>query len=100
MLAPFGPHISEELWHRMGYRDSVCDAKWPDLNEEFLKSDTVNYPIQINGKLRANIELPTETTAAEAEKAALALEQVQKWLEGKPPKKVVFVPGRMINVVV
>lgn len=100
MLLPFGPHISEELWHRMGYRDSVCDANWPALNEEYLKSDTVNYPIQINGKLRANIELPTDTPAAEAEAAALALEQVQKWLEGKAPKKVVFVPGRMINVVV
>lgn len=100
MLAPFGPHISEELWHRMGYNDSVCEAKWPDLNEEFLKTDTINYPIQINGKLRGNIELPADTSAADAEQAALALEQIQKWLEGKPPKKVVFVPGRMINLVV
>jgi leucyl-tRNA synthetase len=100
MLAPFGPHIAEELWQRLGHSASVCDAVWPTLNEEHLKSDTKEYPIQINGKLRATVELPTDVSAADAEKAALALEQVQKWLDGKPPKKVVFVPGRMINVVV
>ncbi len=100
MVAPFGPHIAEELWQRLGHKNSVCDAAWPGYNEEYLKTDTVNYPIQINGKLRATIELPVDTTAADAEKAALALEQVQKWMEGKPARKVVFVPGRMINVVV
>ena len=100
LLAPFGPHLAEELWHRLGHATTVCDAAWPVHNDEYLKSDTVNYPIQINGKLRANIELPADTPAAEAEKAALALDQVQKWMEGKPAKKVVFVPGRMINVVV
>jgi leucyl-tRNA synthetase len=100
MLAPFGPHVAEELWHRLGHSSSVCDATWPTHDEEHLKADTVSYPIQINGKLRATIELPSAAKAAEAESAALALEQVQKWLEGKAPKKVVFVPGRMINVVV
>jgi leucyl-tRNA synthetase len=100
LLAPFGPHIAEELWHRLGHSTSVCDAVWPTHNEEYLKSDTKEYPIQINGKLRATVTLPTDVSAADAEKAALALEQVQKWLDGKPPKKVVFVPGRMINVVV
>ncbi len=100
LIAPFAPHVAEELWHRLGHETSVCEAEWPVLNEEFLKTDTVHYPIQINGKLRANIELRTGATAAEAEAAALALDIVQKWLEGQPPKKVVFVPGRMINVVV
>ncbi len=100
LIAPFGPHIAEELWHRLGYNTTVCDASWPIHNEEHLKTDTVNYPIQINGKLRANIELPAGITAAEAEKATLDLELVQKWLEGNAPKKVVFVPGRMINLVV
>jgi leucyl-tRNA synthetase len=75
LLAPFGPHIAEE-------------------------SDTKEYPIQINGKLRATIELSSDITPADAEAAALAMEQVQRWLEGKQPKKVVFVPGRMINLVV
>ena len=100
LIAPFGPHIAEELWHRLGHSTTVCDANWPIYNEEHLKTDTVNYPIQINGKLRANIELPAGITAAEAEKATLELELVQKWLEGNTPKKVVFVPGRMINLVV
>jgi len=100
LIAPFGPHIAEELWHRLGHSTSVCDAAWPIHDEDNLKTDTVNYPIQINGKLRANIELPAGITADEAEKAALELELVQKWLEGNTPKKVVFVPGRMINVVV
>ena len=100
LIAPFGPHIAEELWHRLGHSNSVCDAAWPIHDEENLKTDTVNYPIQINGKLRANIELPAGISAQEAEKAALDLELVQKWLEGNTPKKVVFVPGRMINLVV
>ena len=100
MLAPFGPHIAEELWRLLGHSSTVCDASWPVLNEEYLKTDTYVFPIQINGKLRATIELPTDVNAADAEAAALALEQVQKWLEGKAPKKVVFVPGRMINIVV
>lgn len=100
MLAPFGPHVAEELWHKLGYISTVCDASWPALDESYLKSDTYVFPIQINGKLRATIELPTDINAADAESAALGLDQVQKWMEGKPAKKVVFVPGRMINVVV
>jgi leucyl-tRNA synthetase len=100
LLAPFGPHIAEELWSRAGNSGSVCDATWPQWNEEYLKSDTKEYPVQINGKLRATIELPSDITPADAEAAALALEQVQRWLEGKQPRKVVFVPGRMINLVV
>ena len=100
LLVPFGPHIAEELWHRLGHATTVCDAHWPAHNEEYLKSDTIQYPIQINGKLRATVELPADVKAPEAEAAALAMDQVQKWLESKAPKKVVFVPGRMINVVV
>jgi leucyl-tRNA synthetase len=99
LIAPFGPHIAEELWQMLGHTTTVCDSAWPTLNEAFLKTDTKEYPVQINGKLRATIELPTDISAADAEAAALGLEQVQKWLEGKAPKKVVFVPGRMINVV-
>jgi len=100
LVAPFAPHVAEELWHHMGHTTTVNDALWPALNEDLLKLDTINYPIQINGKLRANVDLPASVTAQEAEAAALGLELVQKWLEGKAPKKVVFVPNRMINVVV
>ncbi len=100
LLSPFGPHLAEELWHRLGHDTTVCAADWPVYNDDYLKTDTVNYPVSINGKLRANLELPADVTAAAAEAAALALEQVQKWMDGQTPKKVVFVPGRMINVVV
>ena len=100
LIAPFAPHLAEELWHRLGHAGTVCDAAWPELNEDYLKSDTINYPVQINGKLRANLDLPADVTQEIATAAALELEQVQKWMEGKPAKKVVFVPGRMINVVV
>ncbi|MBL7826008.1 MAG: leucine--tRNA ligase [Saprospiraceae bacterium] len=100
MLAPFGPHIAEELWHRLGHESTVFNAAWPALDEAHLKSDTKEFPVQINGKLRATIELPTEISAADAEAAVLALEQIQRWLEGQKPKKVVFIPGRMINLVV
>ncbi len=100
LIAPFGPHIAEELWHQLGHSSTVCEAAWPLYNEEFLKTDTKEYPIQINGKLRATVELPSDISAADAEAAALGLELVQKWLEGKMPKKVVFVPGRMINIVI
>ncbi len=100
LLAPFAPHLAEDLWHRLGTETSVCDAPWPVFEEVYLKKDTINYPIQINGKLRGNIDLPADVTAQTAESVALGLDVVQKWLEGKAPKKVVFVPGRMINVVV
>ena len=70
MLTPFGPHTAEELWHHLGHSSSVCDASWPVLDESHLKSDTYVFPIQINGKLRATIELPTDVSAADAEAAA------------------------------
>lgn len=100
LMSPFAPHFAEELWHRLGHSSTVCDAEWPVHQEDFLKTDTKEFPIQINGKLRATIELSSDVSAAEAEAAALGVEQIQKWLEGQTPKKVVFVPGRMINIVV
>jgi leucyl-tRNA synthetase len=99
LIAPFAPHLAEELWHAIGHNTTVCDAPWPTLNEELLKEDQVNYPVSVNGKLRATLELSASATEAEAIAAALALPPIQKWLEGTPPKKVIFVPGRMINVV-
>lgn len=100
LIGPFAPHMAEELWHRLGHTSTVCDAPWPALNEAWLKADQVNYPVSINGKLRANLELSAETGQEEAIASALALAPIQKWLEGKEPKKVVFVKGRMINLVV
>ena len=100
LLSPYAPHIAEELWQALGNAGSVMDAAYPKLEEKYLIEAMKEYPVSINGKLRTAINLPTETTQDEAEQAVLANETVQKWLEGKPPKKFIFVKGRMINLVV
>ncbi|MCB9244861.1 MAG: leucine--tRNA ligase [Flavobacteriales bacterium] len=100
LLAPFAPHISEELWSRMGHQNSVLDESWPEFNEQYLTEDSKVYPISINGKTRAQMEFPLDTTPDEIEKAVLAHETVLKWLDGKQPRKVIVVPGRIVNVVI
>lgn len=100
MLAPFAPHLAEELWEKLGHKTTVCDAIWPILDEKWLKTDSITYPVQVNGKLRANIEMPADADQKTVEVAVLALEQVQKWMEGNPVKKLIFIPGRLVNVVV
>ena len=79
---------------------SVCDAKWPTWNEEYLKESTVKYTVMFKGRPRYNIEVAAGTDAAEVEKVALAHEGAAKWLEGKTPKKVIVVPNKIVNVVV
>ena len=98
-LAPFAPHISEELWHQLGHKTSVVDASFPAFNEEYLKEDVVNYAISFNGKVRFNIEFAAETPKDEIEKTALSHELAAKWLEGKTPKKVIVVPNKLVNIV-
>ena len=100
LLAPFTPHLSEELWHALGHNTTVCDAQWPAYNEEYLKEDTVNYAVSFNGKVRFNLEFPSEAPRDEIEKAVLAHENSAKWLDGKTPKKIIVVPGKLINIVV
>ncbi len=100
LLSPYAPHISEELWDALGNEGFVIDATYPTLEEKYLLEATKEYPVSINGKLRASINLPTEVNQHEAEQAVLANETIQKWLEGNPPKKFIFVKGRMINVVI
>jgi len=100
LLAPFAPHITEELWQILGKEGSVHHATFPVLNEEYLKEDSIEYPISINGKKRAVAQFASDATKAEMETAALALEAVKKWTEGKTIRKVIVVPKRMINVVV
>lgn len=99
LMAPFAPHISEELWHDLGNEGSVVNAQWPICNESYLVEDSVNYPISFNGKVRFNIELPAETPKDEVERIALAHEQTQKWMEGKTPKKIIVVPKKIVNIV-
>lgn len=99
-LHPYAPHITEELWHAIGNSSSVADAQFPEFNAEYLVEDSFSYPVSINGKHRTNIEFSLNATQAEIEPVVLADELVQKWLEGKTPKKIIFVKGKIINMVV
>ena len=99
VLAPFAPHICEELYHLLGNTGSVCDAQWPSYDEKFLVESSVKYPISFNGKVRFTLELPADMDKADVEKTALANDQTIKLLDGKPTKKVIVVPGKIVNIV-
>ncbi|MFT5725549.1 MAG: leucyl-tRNA synthetase, partial [Bacteroidia bacterium] len=100
VLSPFAPHIAEELWEMGGHKESIALTNWPVFNAKYLIEDNKNYPISINGKTRTNIELSLSLSKDEIEAAVLDNEEVKKWLEGKPPRKVIVVPGRIVNLVV
>ena len=99
LLAPFAPHIAEELWHALGNTTSVCDAEWPEFCEDYLKEDSVTLGISFNGKTRFTLDFPADAAAADIEKAALEAEQSQRYLEGMTVAKVIVVPGRIVNIV-
>ncbi|MES2726786.1 MAG: class I tRNA ligase family protein [Bacteroidota bacterium] len=100
-ISPYAPHIAEELWqHALGNTGSIVNATFPVFHAEYLVEDSFSYPISINGKHRDNMEFSLQATAAEVEAAVLASETIQKRLEGKTPKKVIFVKGKIVNIVV
>ena len=99
LLAPFCPHLAEELWQLLGHDTTVCDAQWPAFNEEYLKEDAVKMMVAFNGKARFPMEFPADISKEEAEKAALENPQSAKWMEGFTVAKVIVVPGKMINIV-
>ncbi|MCM1041474.1 MAG: leucine--tRNA ligase [Bacteroides sp.] len=99
LLSPFAPHICEEIWKALGHTESISYATLPVYEEKYTVKNSFNYPVSFNGKMRFNMELLLNLTPAEVEKAVLADAQAQKWLEGKTPKKVIVVPGRIVNVV-
>ena len=99
LLSPFAPHITEETFHLLGNTTSVCDAPWPQYNEEYLKETNVKYPVSFNGKVRFSMELPVDLAVDEIEKAALSHEQTLKMLGDKTPKKIIIVPKKIINIV-
>ena len=99
MLAPVCPHIAEELWERLGKPYSVHTQPWPEVDEEAAKDDMITLIVQVNGKLRDRIVVLPGISDEEAEKLALASETVQQALEGRPARKVIVVPGRLVNVV-
>lgn len=98
-ISPFAPHIAEELWHKLGNSDTIFNAQWLTYNEEYLQQDSFKYGVAFNGKVRFEIEFPADITQKEVEETVLAHQSAQKWLEGKTPKKVIFVPQKMVNVV-
>ena len=98
-LAPFTPHICEELWEMLGHNTSVCDAQWPTYNEDYLKEDNVNYTVSFNGKARYNKEFPIDVDNDTIQKEVVADERSEKWMEGKQIVKVIIVPKKLINIV-
>lgn len=100
LLTPYAPHIAEELWSQLGNSGSILDAAYPVFNPALLVESTKEYPVSINGKVRTNINLALDLEQAEVEQLILQNEVVQKWLEGKAPKKIIYVKNKMVNVVV
>ena len=100
LLAPFAPHIAEELWEQLGHATTVCDAPWPECQEQYLKEDSETISVSFNGKTRFTLDLPTDISREDAEKAALQAEATPKYLEGKQVVKVIVVPHRIINIVI
>ncbi|HEY3430698.1 MAG TPA: leucine--tRNA ligase, partial [Cyclobacteriaceae bacterium] len=98
-LAPFAPHIAEELWEKLGHKDTILNASFPQYDEQYLKESSFSYPISINGKVRAQMNFALDMPKEDIEKIVLASEIVLKWTEGKPPKKVIVVQGKIVNVV-
>ncbi len=100
IVSPYAPHITEELWHLLGNETTVNDATYPEFDEKYLKESEYEYPVSVNGKMRVKLKFPLDMPREEIEKQVLADEVIQKWLDGKSPKKVIVVPKKIVNVVV
>ena len=100
LISPLAPHIAEELWQLLGHAESVVHAPWPVYNEKLTKDEEIEYPISINGKVRAKMKFSADAEKSAIEEEVLAAEVIQKWLEGKKPKKIIVVPKKIVNVVV
>ncbi len=100
LLSPYAPHVAEELWNLLGHKESVTYTKWPEYKAEFLNEDSFAYPISINGKTKMNLEISLALNKDEIEKEVMNSEEVKKLFQGQSPKKVIVVPGRIINIVV
>ena len=100
VIAPFAPHVAEELWETLGHTTTICDASWPAYNEEYLKEDTVNYTISFNGKARFNLQFAADATNEEIEKVVLADENSKKYIADKTVKKIIIVPKKIVNIVI
>ena len=99
LLTPYAPHIAEELWQQIGNSGSILDATFPVFEEKYVKESSKAYPVAINGRTRAEITISLDATQQDVESIVLTDETVKKWLEGKTPKKIIYVKNKMINVV-
>ena len=99
-LSPFAPYMAEELWEKLGHTDSILNASFPAFDEQYLKENAFDYPISINGKVRLTMNMALDLSKEDIEKQVLASEAVTKWTEGKAPKKMIVVPGKIVNVVI
>jgi leucyl-tRNA synthetase len=100
LITPYAPHIAAELWSLLGHTDQVLDATYPVFDPKFVVESSKEYPISVNGKLRTTMTIALDAAQSEVEALVLANDVVQKWLEGKAPKKIIFVKGKMINIVI
>ncbi len=100
VLAPFAPHVAEELWHALGNDTTVCDARWPAFNEDYLKESEVTLAVSFNGKARYNITVPADMPQDEVQKLALENENAARWMDGKQVRKIIYVPGKIVNIVI
>jgi len=100
LLSPFAPHICEELWQRLGHKKSILFEPWPEYDPELIKPDEVELVVQINGKVRDKISAAADISEADGKKLALDSVKVQKWLEGKKPKKIIFIKGKLVSIVI
>ncbi|MBU0648884.1 leucine--tRNA ligase, partial [Patescibacteria group bacterium] len=100
LLAPFAPHLAEELWQKLGHAESIFESDWPGYNEELVKLEEIELVLQINGKVRDKLNVPADISEEKAKKLALESEKIRKWLAGKKPKQVIFVAGKLVNIVV
>jgi leucyl-tRNA synthetase len=100
ILAPLAPHIAEELWERLGHEDSLAYAAWPEADAALLKTDTIEVPVQVNGKMRGRIEIPADATEDLVLKLAREDSNVARNLEGKQVTRAIYVPGRIVNFVI
>ncbi len=100
LVSPYAPHIAEELWQLLGNKGNVCNALFPEYNAAFTANNSFAYPVSFNGKTRFTLELPIDMPVPEIEKAVLQAHEAQKWLDGKPPKKVIIVPRKIVNIVI
>jgi leucyl-tRNA synthetase len=100
LIGPMMPHLAETCWHSLGHEGLVVDAPWPKADSDLVRSENIRIAVQVNGKLRGTVDLPRGTDKESAEAAALSLDTVSRALDGKPPRRVIVVPDRIVNVVV